>query len=230
MKAVFVAGTDTGVGKTVVTGCLARYLHERGYRVITQKWIQTGSPKNFSNDIQSHLKIMGRDKSAIKDYLDLVAPYRFTTASAPHLASQIEKRKIRPDKIIKSFTLLSSQFDCVIVEGIGGILVPLNRKLLLIDIVKDLGLSVLLVSENRLGAINHTLLTLEALKTRKINLLGVIFNNLKKTDKRIIRDNPRIIKALTGQKVLGILPCCATPHQQYRHFIPIGHKIARRLV
>lgn len=225
MRGLFITGTDTGVGKSVITGCLARYLQEKGYNVITQKWIQTGCSLLSSSDVYLHLKIMGHTLDYIKNHRFNVVPYIFKTACSPHLAARIEKKKIFANKIIESFKLLTNRFGFVVVEGIGGALVPFNKNRLVIDIVKGLNLPVLVVAENRLGAINHTLLTIEALKTRKINILGIIFNNIKKENSYILKDNPRIIKSLTAQEILGLLPFGSSYEQIYRGFISIGNKI-----
>ncbi|MBI5124410.1 MAG: dethiobiotin synthase [Candidatus Omnitrophica bacterium] len=185
VRAIFVAGTDTGVGKTVVTSLLARSLMEDGYNVATQKWVETGRT--------------GRS--------DAHTPYILKMAASPHLAARMEKKSIRISKIENSLKRLSRDFDIVIIEGSGGLLVPLNEKTLLIDIVKKLSLEVVLVAHNRLGAINHTLLSIEALKRRNIKIIGVIFNTVsKKEDNLVLKDNPRIIKKLTGVEVLGSLP------------------------
>jgi len=229
MRGIFVTGTDTGVGKTIITGLLARYLSDKGHNVITQKWIETGSNDKLSLDVRLHLKIMQRSKGELKDYIHLLSPYTFKTPSSPHLASRIEKRTISPDKIIKSFKSLMRSFEFVIVEGVGGALVPFNKKNLVIDIVKRLDLPVLVVAQNKLGAINQTLLTVEALKRREIKILGVVFNNLKNQDKRIIRDNPLIIKALSKEKIFGALPWRRGYGGLYEEFIPIGLKIYRML-
>ena len=228
-KAVFVTGTDTGVGKTIVTGLLARFLKETGHSVITQKWIQTGS-SGLSSDIETHLEIMGSDKKDIRDYLSRVLPYIFKTPCSPHLASKIEGKKISAEKIKKSFKILSGEFDFVIIEGVGGALVPFNEKRLVIDIAKELDLAVLVVAGNKLGAINHTLLTIEALKNRGMKMLGVIFNNAKGEDKKILADNPRVIQALSGQKNLGVLPWMKNYGQLYKKFIPIGNRVFSLLI
>jgi dethiobiotin synthetase len=229
MSGIFVAGTDTGVGKTVIAGCLARYISQKGYNVITQKWIQTGSAGDFSADIKMHLDIMGKEKKDIKKYLPQVNPYIFKTPASAHLASEIENIKINRDKIIKSFKSLEAKFDFVIVEGLGGISVPLDKRHLLIDVVKDLDLPVVLVVGNRLGAINHALLSIEALMTRKLKILGLVFNNLRNEDKRILKDNPRIIKTLSRQKVFGVLPWLTRGGQLHKRFVPIGNQIFRRV-
>jgi dethiobiotin synthetase len=223
MKGIFVTGTDTGVGKSIVTGLLAKYLREKGYKVVTQKWVQTGS--RFSADINLHLKIMGVSKSAIKDYLNCVCPYIFKLPASPHLAAKAENKKIKIARIKKSFKLLSLKFDFVIVEGIGGALVPVNENRLVIDIAKELGLPVLVVAQNKLGAINHILMTIEVLNKRKMKILGLLFNNCKGQDKLILKDNPDIIRKITGQNILGVLPWNKRFSLLYKKFLPIAAKI-----
>ena len=164
---------------------LVRYLRQSGCNAVYQKWIETGC---------RNLKI------------GLGHPYRFSKACSPHLAARIARRKIDPAKIKASFRKMEKKFDCVVVEGIGGALVPYNSKNLVIDIAKELNLPVLLVAGNKLGAINHILLTLEALESRKLEILGIIFNNLEEQDRTILRDNPRIVEKLSKVKVLGIFP------------------------
>lgn len=233
MKGIFITGTDTGSGKTIITGCLARYLLDKNYNVITQKWIQTGCAAGQSFDIKLHLKIMGKDKNYVKNYLSYVCPYTFKAASSPHLACRLQHRKISINKIIDSFKLLSGRFDFVLVEGIGGALVPVDKNRLVIDIAGQLNLPVLVVAQNKLGAINHTLLTIEALKARKINILGLVFNNYKNQNREILIDNVRIIEALTGEKCFGTLPWIQISgnfNKLYQRFIPIADKIFRRLI
>jgi dethiobiotin synthetase len=182
MNAIFVAGTDTGVGKTYITNALARYFSGKGYRVATQKWVETGVRKS-------------------------TAVYSFKFAASPHLAAKLEGKKVKIEKIKEELKKLSRDFDIVIVEGTGGLLVPITEKKLFIAVVQELKLPVLLVAANRLGAINQTLLSLEALRARKIKVLGVLFNNIsKKTNKLILKDNPRIVRKFTGEIPVWIFP------------------------
>lgn len=225
MKGIFVTGTDTGVGKTVVAGLLARFLEEKGYRVITQKWIQTGN-QGFSSDIATHLKLMKKSKKDVKQYFSLMAPYIFNLAASPHLAAAKQRKTVRVEKIKSSFKQLASNFDFVIVEGVGGALVPLNKKRLVIDIAGELGLKALVVVANKLGAINHSLLTIEAIRKRKMKMAGLIFNNIdSKVDKKIIKDNPIVIKALGQEKILGSLPYLKEKEALYKKFAPIAKGI-----
>lgn len=229
MSGIFITGTDTGAGKTMVTGLLARYLLKKGHTVITQKWIQTGCRGFMSSDAGAHLRIMGRKKDDIKDYLGHVLPCAFKKAASPHLACSIENKRIDPDKIIKSHRALSREFDFVIAEGVGGALVPIDKKILVIDIVKELDLAVLVVALNKLGAINHTLLTIEALKNRNIKVLGVLFNNLDNEDRAVLKDNPFIVKALSKENIFGVLNRRASLRGLYRDFAPIGEKIHKAI-
>ncbi|MEK7375721.1 MAG: dethiobiotin synthase, partial [Candidatus Margulisiibacteriota bacterium] len=137
----------------------------------------------------------------------LVNPYCFKFASSPHLAARLEKKRINVKKIKSAFRKLSKMFDFVIVEGVGGALVPINENTLVIDIVKQLKIPVLIVAGNKLGCINHTLMTIEVLKKRGIKIAGIIFNNVDKNEKPgILRDNPAIIQNITGINVLGVIP------------------------
>jgi dethiobiotin synthetase len=224
MKAIFITGTDTGVGKTVITGLLGRWLKDRGFRVITQKWVQTGS----ADDIACHLRIMGQRREEVGEYLELMAPYSFDFPSSCHLASELEEREIDPERIKKSFRLLSQEFECVLVEGTGGILVPISKKHLLVDITRELELPVLVVAANRLGAINHTLLTIEALKRREMQIIGVVFNTPSKDqDGLITKDNPEIVEALNPGVILGNIGPGGI-EDLYKEFGPIGERIFAR--
>lgn len=206
MTSFFVCGTDTGVGKTIVTGLLAKTLLDDGYSVITQKWVQTGS-KRFPQDIATHLKLMGKNKGYVKGLMDLVCPYIFKFPASPHLSAKLEKKKIDIKKIKRAYKELCGMFDIVIVEGVGGALVPLNEKTLLLDVVKDLDIPVILVVGNKLGAINHALLTAEAIGKRGLKIAGIVFNGTEKSDKKIKKDNVNII-----MKHLGITEAVVMPH------------------
>jgi len=205
MTSFFVCGTDTGVGKTIVTGLLARTLLDEGYSVITQKWVQTGS-KGFPQDIAMHLKLMGKNKDYVKGLMNLVCPYIFKFPASPHLSAKLEKKKIGIKKIKEAYKELCGMFDVVIVEGVGGALVPLDEKTLLLDVVKDLKIPVILVVGNKLGAINHALLTVEAIKNRGLKIAGIVFNETDKSDKKIKRGNIDMIIKHLDSKEAAILP------------------------
>ena len=230
MGGVFITGTDTGVGKSVITGLLARYLSEAGYSLITQKWVQTGSERG-KGDIKVHLQMMGKKKEFFS-YLPQMLPYTFTFPSSPHLSARLENKRIDVRRIRRSFTALVQKFEFVLVEGTGGVLVPLSKRSLLIDIARDFHLPVILVIQNRLGAINHSLLSIEAVRARRMGLIGVIFNNLaqsKRENPLILEDNVKIIKAMGRVDVLGSLPYSENLQGLYEEFKPIGARVEARL-
>jgi len=225
MNAVFVTGTDTGVGKTIVAGLLARCLCEQGRRAITQKWVQTGT-RDYPCDIPTHLALMGAEPEAFQAYEADMTPYALELAASPHLAAAHENVRIDTRKIVASFRRLSQAFDTVVVEGAGGILVPLNEKTLFVDVVESLALPVVVVAANKLGAINHTLLTIEALQRRNITVLGVVFNTLDRQEDEIVRrDNPKIVRTFARIPILGQLPWSTDPAQLYRDFELIAKRI-----
>jgi len=226
-KGIFITGTDTAVGKTVITGLLGRFFVEHGINVITQKWVETGCGE-FSEDMDTHLRLMGIKRQKIEKYLKDAVPYTFKPASSPHLAARMENRKIDPIVITKAFQNLACKFERVIVEGSGGALVPINEGELLIDIAKKLHLPVLIVAENKLGAINHTLLTIESLKKRNLRIIGVIFNRIvEQQDDTILKDNLEIIEKLSGIKVLGEVRYSENKETLYERFKFIGKNVFR---
>ncbi|KJJ84758.1 dethiobiotin synthase [Candidatus Omnitrophus magneticus] len=204
----FVSGTDTGVGKTLITGLLARYFRENKFNVITQKWVETGAGRgNCSNDILEHIKLSGASFDLYKSFLEWMSPYLLKYPASPHLSAKLENKNISVKKIERAFNILKENFDVVICEGAGGLFVPINKKYMMIDICGKLGIPVLLVSENRLGAINQTILSIEALRTRKIPILGIILNQVDKKQKELVlKNNPRVIKELGRAVILGSLP------------------------
>ena len=226
---VFVTGTDTGVGKTLVTGLLARFMIERGLGVVTQKWVQTGAP-GVAEDVLTHFTIMGADEFEFREYMPDMAPYIFSLPASPHLAALEEGYKIEPAMIEAAFNRLAGRFDFVIVEGSGGVMVPVDEKTTMLDIARRLELPVIIVAANRLGAINQCLLTVEAAHKRGIEILGIVFNRqLHVTDERILKDNPYIISKFANVETLGELSHLPRLDALYAEFAPIGHRIIEKL-
>jgi dethiobiotin synthetase len=201
---VFVTGTDTGVGKTIVTAVLITALRAQGIFPGVMKPVETGIAGGSVSDAEWLMSVAG-----IEDELDLVSPYRFETAAAPMVASARERVRIEPDRILRAFQALAARHGCVIVEGIGGIMAPLTTELLVVDLIRRLSLSVLVVARAGLGSVNHTLLSLEALRTRHLPITGVIFNNPTpaQNDPAVHETIPTIL-CLSGQPGFGELPFC----------------------
>ncbi|GAB3047089.1 dethiobiotin synthase [Acinetobacter apis] len=170
----FISGIDTEIGKTYATGYLAQQYAAQGQQVITQKLIQTGN-EAVSEDIQMHRKIMGIDFLA-EDHAGLTMPEIFSYPASPHLAAEIDQREIDFAKIQAATHTLSERFDVVLLEGAGGLMVPLTRHYLTIDYIQAQKLPVILVTSGRLGSINHTLLSLQALKAHQVVLHAIAYN------------------------------------------------------
>lgn len=189
----FVSGIDTEIGKTFATGYLAKKWSSEGQRVITQKLIQTGN-QELSEDIQKHREIMQTGLFP-EDIEKLTMPEIFSYPASPHLATKIDGREIDFDKIEHATATLMQRFDTVLLEGAGGLMVPLTDHLLTIDYIVKRKFPVILVSSGRLGSINHTLLSLEALKQRGLTLYALAYNlNDESKDPLISQDTAAYLK------------------------------------
>lgn len=176
MNRIFVTAIDTGAGKTRISGLLARDRVAAGSRVITAKICQTGC-SGISEDIQEHRRIMGASLYP-EDIQGLTCPYVFPFPASPHLSARLTGSVIDPGHILRSLEKLYPSYQDVIVEGVGGVMVPLREDYSTLDLLRDTGLSAVVVTTPRLGSINHTLLTMEVLRQAQIPVLGLLFNRL----------------------------------------------------
>ncbi len=202
---LFVTGTDTGVGKTYVSAGIAKALTSRGVDVGVMKPAETGCRMRDGRLMpKDALRLM---KSAyVKDLLSLVNPYRFRRPLAPAVAAELEKIIIDPSKIIDAFRLLSNRHDFMIVEGAGGIMVPLSENYTYLDLAKKLGLPVLIVARPGLGTINHTMLTIAALRGRKIEIAGIVINYaLDEKSGSAEKTNPSVIEKMSNVRIMGTI-------------------------
>lgn len=189
----FVSGIDTGIGKTYVTGYLAKLWAKQGQKVITQKLVQTGNI-DISEDIEKHREIMGQGWFE-EDHSKLTMPEIFSYPASPHLATKIDGREIDFQKIENATQHLANKYDVVLLEGAGGLMVPLTTGLLTIDYLVQKQYPIILVSSGRLGSINHTLLSLEALKQRGLELYALAYNlNAESDDALISKDTSAYLK------------------------------------
>ena len=192
LKSLFITATDTGVGKTTISYALAKTLIEKGLKVAYFKPVETGA-----NPIPEDATLLSK---LTCQPIDEVVLYTFKNPVAPYVATIMEDGDVDLDKIIKHYEYLVQKYDFVIVEGAGGVLVPIKENYTYRELIKDLNISVLLVSRASLGTINHTLLTLEALKDA--NILGVVMNGF--TGKDISEEkNPEVIEKFSKVKVMA---------------------------
>lgn len=192
MKTFYVTGIDTEIGKTIVTGKIAAYLNRIGQKTTTMKPVQTGCV-GIAEDILKHRSIMGiKPDKFDKDHI--TNPIVFKFPASPHLAAELEDRTIDLKLINSSLKTLQENFDCVLVEGAGGIYVPLTRNYTSLDFVKERNLPVIIVSSPRLGSINHTMLTIEILKNAEIEIAALVYNMFPPEKEEITKDSMGVIK------------------------------------
>lgn len=183
----FISGIDTDAGKSYCTAWYAGKLVQNGQRVITQKFIQTGNV-GHSEDIDLHRQIMGTGYLP-EDREGLTMPEIFSYPCSPHLASRIDNRPIDFDKIERATEELARRYDIVLVEGAGGLMVPLTEEYLTIDYIAEKHYPLIFVTSGKLGSINHTLLSFEAIKNRNIKLDTVLYNLYPTVEDKTIQDD-----------------------------------------
>lgn len=189
---LFISAIDTDMGKTMVTGLLAKSLLNNGFNAITAKLVQTGC-QGVSDDILAHRRLMGTGLLPI-DANGGTCPYLFGFPASPHLSAGLEGKRI--DRLVLDDTLdaLEKQYPLVLTEGAGGLMVPLTPDLLTIDYVATRKMPIVLVTSAKLGSINHTLLSLEVCKHRGVEVFAVVFNHFPKAPEAIVSESSNFIQ------------------------------------
>jgi dethiobiotin synthetase len=187
MPTLCFCGIDTGVGKSVATGLMARYLLEQDQAVITQKLVQTGC-SGRPEDIVTHRRLM-ETGWLDEDEQGLTCPYCFSFPGSPHLAASLAGKTVDPARITAATRQLEEKYHWTLLEGAGGLLVPLNDSLTQLDYLAGQHCRLVLVTSSRLGSINHTLMSLEILQARKLRLAGLVYNLFQGGPDEIVRDS-----------------------------------------
>lgn len=188
----FVTGIGTDVGKTYVTGWIARRLAESGDSVVTQKFVQTGCI-GFSEDIEEHRRIMATGLMP-EDIDGTTAPVIFSYPASPDLAARIDNKELDLSLPARSTSILSDKYDRVLIEGAGGLMVPLKGDYLIFDYIKDRKLPVVVVTNGQLGSISLTLMTLELLRRDNVEVVAVAYNEHFDKDEIICHDTIEYIR------------------------------------
>jgi dethiobiotin synthase len=210
-QGIFITGTDTGVGKTLVTAGIVRWLRAQRVDIVPMKPVQTGAEKRDSTFIAPDLEfsLAAANLQPGPDERRLMAPYIYDPACSPHLAGRLAGHYPDIEVIRKSAEILLRRFHALAVEGAGGIMVPLNETQTNLDLMKALCYPVVLVSRIGLGAINHALLSIEVLRQAGISLIGIVFNRTAPSlpeDCYIEEDNPKAVASFGKITVLGEIP------------------------
>ena len=203
LRGVFVTGTDTGVGKTLVAAALARFLRCRGIDVGVCKPVESGVDDPSKPGADALLLAMAA-QAAIP--AELLAPLRLRQPLAPAVAAEEERVRIEPERLVGTIRDLGRQHDFLIVEGCGGLMVPLAGGYLVADLVRECGLPLLTVARSGLGTINHTLLTLFAARSMELPLAGYIINGLPEHPDLAEQTTPHALASLASADLLGVLP------------------------
>lgn len=210
-KGIFITGTDTGVGKTIVASTLALLLRMRGVNVGVMKPVTSGC-REEEGALLSEDALLLCQAAGVSCNAD-IAPYLLREPVAPAEAARIDGVKIELASIKESYDRLASVHDFVIVEGAGGLMVPLAGGLLVADLARELDLKILVVARPGLGTINHTVLTCFAAQQMGLGVGGVIINNYPAAPGLAERSAAHHIGSLCGAPVLGIWPNCDDPDQ-----------------
>jgi len=241
-KGIFITGTDTGVGKTIVSAAIIRALIKKGIKVGAMKPIETGCVSIEQQSSRAAEQKSGgktellipsdgmflKEMADMDDPIDLVTPIRFEHPLAPMVASELEKIPVEINNIFDAYNVLSKKYDFMVVEGVGGLLVPIAKSsqqsavssqqsksneevnsntYFVIDLIKDLKLPAIVVVRPTLGTINHTLLTVNYALNEGINVIGVIINHHNPPTGDIAeKTNPEVLRQLCPVPVIGMLP------------------------
>jgi len=201
-KTIFITGTGTDIGKTIVTAGIASISTSMGYSTATMKPVQTGSD-DYKPDLEIISNIV---PNLYKLPAELATPYNFKLAASPHLASKEEGIIIDPKLIIKRYNEnLTHKLDLLLLEGAGGVYVPLTENYLILDLISELKPKVIITSLAGLGTINHTLLTVEALKNAGVDIMGIVINMYPETPSLIEKDNIKIIEQISQIPILAVI-------------------------
>lgn len=206
-RGVFITATDTGVGKTLVTSALAMCLAQRGIDVGVMKPIETGvAPSAKTHSDGARLQRAARSHDPMTE----ISPYIFRLPVAPLSAARAEGKTVHMATILRAFHLLCQKHQLMIVEGVGGTYVPITQLLTTTDIIYRMKLSAIVVGQSGLGGINHALLTLHALRQRKIPIMALVLNRTQPLQRKIAhvqeQSTVRLLRLLAGVPVIGPLP------------------------
>ena len=199
MSAILITGTDTNVGKTWVTCAIARALRARGRRVGVLKPVETGVTD--APEDAERLRLAAGDPAPLDD----VCPYRFRAPLAPAVAAELEGVRVDLDRLVALIARRRTTVDILLIEGAGGLLVPIVGQATFLDLARRAGLPLLIVAANRLGTVNHTALTARVARTEGLSVIGFVLSQSAPVADESVVSNAATISDLTGLPCLGSL-------------------------
>jgi len=204
MKAYFITGTDTGVGKTSITAGLAGSMRKLGMDVGVMKPIATGYPNKTgfkSSDVTKLVEI-----ASVKDPENLINPVFLSLPTSPYDATKLLELSIDMPLIFDQFKKLSSLHEMLLVEGIGGIMTPITKNFYVADMVKEMNIETIIVTRATLGTLNHTVMTCKMCKEYGIKIRGLVVNNFDEKGTPAEKNAPSTLYELTNIPILGTIP------------------------
>ena len=225
MRSIFITGTDTGVGKTVVAAGIAKSLTRKGLDVGVMKPFATGAVEQ-NGALISEDAVTLRNSISNPDPLDLVNPICYSSPLAPKIAAKVEGKEQRLNLVDRAWDQLKERHSIMIVEGIGGLLVPLRKKYFVVDLAKKLELPLVIVTRPNLGTLNHTLMTIHVARQYALPIAGVVINHHKRfEDTQTLETNREELSRLPGIPFLGEVPF----HEGEKHEKEVFDEIVTRL-
>lgn len=227
-RAVLVTGTDTGVGKSLVAAGLAAALAGRGIDTGVMKPVATGAVRRRGRRVSADAEFLRR-ACGTQDPLERINPVCLSPPLAPAVASRLIGRPVDLRRVRRSFRILVSSHERLIVEGIGGLMTPLRGRFTVAHLARQLGLPLILVTRPTLGTLNHTALTVHAARSFGLTIRGLVVNYHAPFRRGIAeRTTPEALQAMTGVPLLGTVPFLGRhPEQALGH--PVFERIARRI-
>lgn len=204
MKAYFITGTDTGIGKTAITAGLAGSMRKLGVNVGVMKPIATGIPQKTglkSSDVSILVEASGT-----KDSEDLINPVFLPIPTSPYDATKLLSVSVDMSLISTKFTKLCSMHDVLLVEGIGGMMTPITKNFFVADMIKTMEIETIIVTRATLGTLNHTIMTYKMCKDYNIKVKGLVINNFDEKGTAAEKNAPITLHEITGFDILGVVP------------------------
>jgi len=217
-RAFLVTGTDTGIGKTVVTGGIAAALARAGRDVGVMKPFATGALR-VRGKLVSEDALFLKKASGVQDPLEQINPVCLKPPLAPSMAAEVAKKRIDLRLVFEAYRELRARHSTIIVEGVGGLLVPLLTGFTVAHFARRLKLPIVIVTRPSLGTLNHTALTVHAARSFKLPILGMVINHAR-SDRRGLAErlNPAALRRETRVPILGEVPYLgAAPARALRH-------------
>jgi dethiobiotin synthetase len=204
VKAYFITGTDTGIGKTAITAGLAGSMRKLGVNVGVMKPVATGIPQKTglkSSDVAILIEASGT-----KDSEDLINPVFLPIPTSPYDATKLLSMAVDMPLILTKFTKLLSKHNVLLVEGIGGIMTPITKNFFVADMIKAMGIEAIIVTRATLGTLNHTMMTYKMCKDYGIKVKGLVINNFDENGTSAEKNAPVTLHEITGLDILGVVP------------------------